>query len=73
MRSDEKAEHISKCLQLAILLEVSVDKPGNVNLRVLRGQHARISLLLLLLQVHLSKKQLNMEFWFRRASWKLAK
>jgi len=27
-----KAEHISKCLQLAILFEVSADKPGNVNL-----------------------------------------
>jgi len=26
------AEHISKCLQLAILFEVSADKPGNVNL-----------------------------------------
>jgi len=26
-----KAQHISKCLQLAILLEVSADKPGNVN------------------------------------------
>ena len=30
----EKAQHISKCLQLAILLEVSADKPGNVNLVV---------------------------------------
>ena len=28
----EKAKHISKCLELAILLEVSADKPGNVNL-----------------------------------------
>ena len=28
----EKAQHISKCLQLAILLEVSAEKPGNVNL-----------------------------------------
>jgi triphosphoribosyl-dephospho-CoA synthase len=27
----EKAKHISKCLELAILLEVSTDKPGNVN------------------------------------------
>lgn len=27
----EKAQHISRCLQLAILLEVSADKPGNVN------------------------------------------
>jgi triphosphoribosyl-dephospho-CoA synthase len=27
----EKARHISKCLELAILLEVSADKPGNVN------------------------------------------
>ena len=33
MINQEKAEHISKCLQLAILLEVSVDKPGNVSLR----------------------------------------
>jgi triphosphoribosyl-dephospho-CoA synthase len=32
MTNAEKAEHIRKCLQLAILLEVSVDKPGNVNL-----------------------------------------
>jgi triphosphoribosyl-dephospho-CoA synthase len=30
--SQEKAQHISKCLQLAILLEVSSEKPGNVNL-----------------------------------------
>ncbi len=28
----EKAQHISRCLQLAIILEVSADKPGNVNL-----------------------------------------
>ena len=28
---NEKAQHISRCLQLAILLEVSADKPGNVN------------------------------------------
>jgi triphosphoribosyl-dephospho-CoA synthase len=27
----EKAKHVSKCLELAILLEVSADKPGNVN------------------------------------------
>jgi triphosphoribosyl-dephospho-CoA synthase len=27
----EKAKHISKCIELAILLEVSADKPGNVN------------------------------------------
>jgi triphosphoribosyl-dephospho-CoA synthase len=27
----EKAKHISKCLELAILLEVSAHKPGNVN------------------------------------------
>jgi triphosphoribosyl-dephospho-CoA synthase len=32
--SYDKAKHISKCLQLAILLEVSADKPGNVNLMV---------------------------------------
>ncbi|HLE75435.1 MAG TPA: triphosphoribosyl-dephospho-CoA synthase [Candidatus Bathyarchaeia archaeon] len=30
----EKAKHISKCLELAILLEVSADKPGNVNFAV---------------------------------------
>jgi triphosphoribosyl-dephospho-CoA synthase len=30
----EKAQHISRCLQLAIILEVSADKPGNVNLVV---------------------------------------
>ena len=29
-----KAKHISKCLELAILFEVSADKPGNVNLVV---------------------------------------
>lgn len=29
-----KAKHISKCLELAILFEVSADKPGNVNLTV---------------------------------------
>jgi len=31
MPNCEKAKHISKCLELAILLEVSADKPGNVN------------------------------------------
>jgi triphosphoribosyl-dephospho-CoA synthase len=30
----EKAKYISKCLELAILLEVSADKPGNVNFMV---------------------------------------
>jgi triphosphoribosyl-dephospho-CoA synthase len=30
----DKAQHISRCLQLAIILEVSADKPGNVNLVV---------------------------------------
>ena len=30
----EKAKHISKCLELAILLEVSAGKPGNVNFKV---------------------------------------
>jgi triphosphoribosyl-dephospho-CoA synthase len=30
----QKAQHISRCLQLAIILEVSADKPGNVNLVV---------------------------------------
>jgi len=32
MWSDNKARHVSKCLELGILLEVSADKPGNVNL-----------------------------------------
>ena len=32
MSNCEKAQHISKCLELAILLEVSSEKPGNVNL-----------------------------------------
>lgn len=31
MSSCEKAQHISKCLQLAIMLEVSAQKPGNVS------------------------------------------
>jgi triphosphoribosyl-dephospho-CoA synthase len=31
MTNKEKTQHISKCLQLAILLEVSAEKPGNVN------------------------------------------
>jgi triphosphoribosyl-dephospho-CoA synthase len=31
MRSSEKANHVSECLQLAILLEVSAHKPGNVS------------------------------------------
>lgn len=39
----EKAKHISKCLELAILLEVSADKPGNVNFvagfKGTRGEH----------------------------------
>ncbi|MCW4029209.1 MAG: triphosphoribosyl-dephospho-CoA synthase [Candidatus Bathyarchaeota archaeon] len=34
MGNREKAQHISRCLQLAIILEVSADKPGNVNLVV---------------------------------------
>jgi triphosphoribosyl-dephospho-CoA synthase len=34
MHSYDKARHISKCLELAILLEISADKPGNVNLIV---------------------------------------
>jgi triphosphoribosyl-dephospho-CoA synthase len=32
MSAQEKAKYISNCLQLAILLEVSAEKPGNVNL-----------------------------------------
>jgi len=39
----EKAKHISNCLELAILLEVSAAKPGNVNFVVgfegTRGEH----------------------------------
>ena len=31
MSNCEKAQHISKCLQLAIMLEVSAEKPGNVS------------------------------------------
>jgi len=31
MHCSDKAEHVSKCLELAILLEVSANKPGNVN------------------------------------------
>jgi triphosphoribosyl-dephospho-CoA synthase len=31
-RSYNKAGHISKCLELAVLFEISSDKPGNVNL-----------------------------------------
>lgn len=34
VRSNVKAKHISKSLELAILFEVSADKPGNVNLVV---------------------------------------
>ena len=30
----EKAQHISQCLELAILLEVTSEKPGNVNLTI---------------------------------------
>jgi len=30
----DKAKHVSKCLETAILLEVSANKPGNVNLTV---------------------------------------
>jgi triphosphoribosyl-dephospho-CoA synthase len=32
MSNQHKANHISKCLQLAIILEVTAEKPGNVNL-----------------------------------------
>jgi len=32
MNDGEKTQHIRKCLELAILLEVSAEKPGNVNL-----------------------------------------
>ena len=31
MNNQEKPQYISKCLELAILLEVSAEKPGNVN------------------------------------------
>jgi triphosphoribosyl-dephospho-CoA synthase len=31
MSNEEKSLHISKCLELAILLEVGAEKPGNVN------------------------------------------
>jgi triphosphoribosyl-dephospho-CoA synthase len=31
MPDPEKAEHIAQCLELAIMLEVSANKPGNVN------------------------------------------
>jgi len=34
MHPSEKAKHVSKCLEVAILFEVSADKPGNVNLVV---------------------------------------
>ncbi len=34
MPNDKKAKHINQCLQLAILLEVSTNKPGNVNFMV---------------------------------------
>ncbi len=34
MPHTDKAKHISQCLQLAILLEVSTNKPGNVNFTV---------------------------------------
>jgi triphosphoribosyl-dephospho-CoA synthase len=34
MPKHDKAKHISQCLQLAILLEVSTNKPGNVNFMV---------------------------------------
>jgi len=34
MLKSEKAKHIAKCLELAILLEVSANKPGNVNFSV---------------------------------------
>jgi triphosphoribosyl-dephospho-CoA synthase len=32
MLNSEKAKHVSRCLELAMLLEVSAAKPGNVNL-----------------------------------------
>jgi triphosphoribosyl-dephospho-CoA synthase len=34
MPNCEKARHISKCLEMAVLFEVSANKPGNVNLVV---------------------------------------
>jgi len=34
MLQHDKARHIGKCLELAILFEISADKPGNVNLIV---------------------------------------
>ena len=34
MPKSEKAKHIGKCFELAILLEVSANKPGNVNFSV---------------------------------------
>ena len=40
MPNCDKAKHVSKCLELAILLEVSANKPGNVNFVVgFEGTH----------------------------------
>jgi triphosphoribosyl-dephospho-CoA synthase len=34
MPNDKKAKHVASCLELALLLEVSAAKPGNVNLAI---------------------------------------
>jgi triphosphoribosyl-dephospho-CoA synthase len=59
MPNREKAKHISNCLELAMLLEVTAAKPGNVNLT--RGfEGTRIE--------HFLASVVAAEFWFEEAA-----
>jgi triphosphoribosyl-dephospho-CoA synthase len=59
MPNREKAKHISRCLELAMLLEVSAAKPGNVNLTA-GFEGTRVE--------HFLASAVAAEFWFEEAA-----
>ena len=59
MPDREKAKHISRCLELAMLLEVSAAKPGNVNLTA-GFEGTRVE--------HFLASAVAAEFWFEEAA-----
>jgi triphosphoribosyl-dephospho-CoA synthase len=59
MPDREKAKHISNCLELAMLLEVSASKPGNVNF-VAGFEGTRVE--------HFLASAVAAEFWFEEAA-----
>jgi triphosphoribosyl-dephospho-CoA synthase len=59
MPNREKAKHISRCLELAMLLEVSAAKPGNVNLTA-GFEGTRVE--------HFLASAVVAEFWFEEAA-----